>query len=300
MSPEQASGHSVDFRSDQFSLGTILYEMATGARPFARQTSAETLAAIIREDPEDISTRNPRVPAPLRWLIERCLAKDPDERFASTRDLARDLASLRDHLSEASVTEQVAAAPPHVRWRTAVALGATLTVGALLGALLARPRASFDDVKFRRMTFQRGQVVTARFAPDGQSIVYGASWNGGPVEVYTARLDSPESRPLGLTGANVLAVSSTGELALSMGWRFVFGWESTGTLARVPLGGGAPRDVLENVQEADWTPDGSALAIVRDAGARRRLEFPIGKPLYETNGWLRHPRVSRDGKRIAL
>src|SRR5712692_10608216 len=97
MSPEQAAGEKVDFRSDQFSLGTILYEMASCANPFRRDTAAETLTAIIREEPERL---DPSVPAPLRWLIERCLAKDPDARYASTKDLARDLKSVRDHLSE--------------------------------------------------------------------------------------------------------------------------------------------------------------------------------------------------------
>ncbi|HLN58332.1 MAG TPA: serine/threonine-protein kinase, partial [Thermoanaerobaculia bacterium] len=104
MSPEQASGRPVDFRSDQFSLGSILYELATGKRAFQRGTSAETLTAIIREDAEPIGKINASVPAPFRWIIERCLAKDPEERFASTKDLARDLRSLRDHLSETSVS----------------------------------------------------------------------------------------------------------------------------------------------------------------------------------------------------
>src|SRR6185295_729133 len=103
MSPEQASGQPVDFRSDQFTLGAILYEMATGKKAFQRKTGAETLVAIIREEPEALSQAAPQAPGPLRWIVERCLAKDPEERYASTKDLARDLRSVRDHLSEASV-----------------------------------------------------------------------------------------------------------------------------------------------------------------------------------------------------
>jgi eukaryotic-like serine/threonine-protein kinase len=99
MSPEQAGGGSVDFRSDQFALGAILYEMSTNRRAFQRKTGAETLVAIIREEPEPIGQLNPGVPAPLRWIVERCLAKDPEDRYASTKDLARDLKSVRDHLS---------------------------------------------------------------------------------------------------------------------------------------------------------------------------------------------------------
>src|SRR5215471_11582978 len=111
MSPEQASGQPVDFRSDQFSLGSILYEMAAGKRAFQGKTGAETLVAIIREEPEPIGQVNPKAPAPVRWIIERCLAKDPEERYASTRDLARDLRSIRDHLSETSVSTETVAAP---------------------------------------------------------------------------------------------------------------------------------------------------------------------------------------------
>jgi eukaryotic-like serine/threonine-protein kinase len=303
MSPEQASGHPVDFRTDQFSLGTILYEMATGTRPFQRKTSAETLAAIIRDDPEDVAKLNPRTPAPLRWIIERCLAKDPDDRFASTRDLARDLSSLRDHLSETSVSgPALGPAPARSRWlaRAAWAL-AGLAAGWLLGTALARravPEA--PELTFTRLTFRRGAVLSARFAPDGQTVVYGAAWEGAPLEVYSVRMDSPESRSLALPGANILSVSSSGEMAVALGHRFRFGWESAGTLARMPLGGGAPREVLEGVQEADWSPDGGRLAVVRDIGSRRRLEYPAGTVLHETAGWISHARISPDGQTIAF
>jgi eukaryotic-like serine/threonine-protein kinase len=303
MSPEQASGHTVDFRTDQFSLGTILYEMATGIRPFQRKTSAETLAAIIREDPEDVAKLSPRTPAPLRWIIERCLAKDPDDRFASTRDLARDLGSVREHLSETGISgPAVASAPTRWRWLGPAAwTAAGLAAGLALGALLVRrgvPEA--PNLTFTRLTFRRGAVLSARFAPDGQTVVYGAAWEGAPLEVFSVRLDSPESRSLGLPGANILGVSSTGEMAVALGYRFRFGWESTGTLARMPLGGGAPREVLENVQEADWSPDGNRLAVVRDNGNRRRLEYPVGTVLYETAGWISHARVSPDGNSVAF
>src|SRR6266545_2098224 len=124
MSPEQASGKTLDFRSDQFSFGSILYELSTGKRAFQRGTTAETLTAIIREEPEPVGAVNPRAPAPLRWIVERCLAKDPDERFGTTRDLARDLASIRDHLADAVVVsgEAPAAAPVARRIRLCLLL----------------------------------------------------------------------------------------------------------------------------------------------------------------------------------
>src|SRR5438105_15413379 len=119
MSPEQASGRPIDFRSDQFSFGAILYEISTAQRAFRRDTSAETLTAIIREEPRPIAQANPRVPAPLRWIIERCLSKDADRRYASTRDLSRDLATVREHLSELGSGE-TAATPSVVSPETAL------------------------------------------------------------------------------------------------------------------------------------------------------------------------------------
>ncbi|HYX22496.1 MAG TPA: protein kinase, partial [Thermoanaerobaculia bacterium] len=304
MSPEQASGRPVDYRSDQFSLGAILYEMATGRRAFQRKTGAETLVAIMREEPEPLSQAAPRAPAPVRWIIERCLSKDAEERYASTKDLARDLKNLRDHLTETSASGALERAAPGRSRRRGWLLPsiAALLVGAALGTLvlsrLTRPPDS--AIQFQQLTFQRGRVESARFAPDGQTIVYSAAWEGRPLEVFTTRPDSAEFRSLDLPGASLLAVSSQGELAVSLHRHFVIGYEATGTLARVPLAGGSPREVLEGAQDADWSPDGKELAVCRVVGNRSRLEYPIGKVLYEAPGWLRNVRVSPDGKLLAF
>jgi serine/threonine protein kinase/Tol biopolymer transport system component len=306
MSPEQASGQPVDFRSDQFTLGTILYEMATGKRAFQRKTGAETLVAIIREEPEPLSQAAPKAPAPVRWIVERCLAKDPEERYASTKDLARDLKSLRDHLSETSLSASgslQAAEAPRVRrrgWLLPAALALLLGTGLgvlLRSTLLTKPA---PPVEFQRLTFQRGRIPSARFAPDGLTIVYSAAWEGAPLDIYTTRSDSTEFRSLGLPGAELLAVSSTGEIAVALHRRFIVGFEATGTLARVPLAGGAPREILQGVQSADFSPDGKELAVTRVVGNRSRLEYPIGKVVYETPGWLSGIRVSPDGKLLAF
>ncbi len=304
MSPEQASGKALDFRSDQFSFGSILYELSTGKRAFQRSTTAETLTAIIREEPEPVGAVNPRAPAPLRWIVERCLAKDPDERFGTTRDLARDIASIRDHLSDAVVVsgEAQAAAPAARRMRLWPFLfGAGLLAAvALVSFSLGRRAEKTQPPSFRQLTFRRGTISSARFAPDGQTDLYGASLEGKPTEIFVSRPESPESRPFGMPGASVLAVSKSGEMALSLGQHIVAPFTTSGTLARVSVAGGAaPREILEDAQWADWAPDGSNLAIVRDVGGRNRLEFPIGKVLFETAGWISHPRVSPRGDEVA-
>jgi Tol biopolymer transport system component/predicted Ser/Thr protein kinase len=302
MSPEQASGQPLDFRSDQFSFGSILYEMATGRRAFQRKTGAETLVAIIREEPESLAQAAPAAPAPVRWIVERCLAKDPEERYASTKDLARDLKSVRDHLTETSTSVAVAPTPARRRPSRWVAAAALLAAGIAIG-LLARgtiPARTDSPIRFARLTFSRGAVLSARFARDGQTIYYGAAWEGGPLQIYSTRADSAQSRAVELPSADVLAISPAGEMAISLGRHYVVGFEARGTLARVPLGGGAPREVLDNVVDADWSPDGQSLAVARYAEGRYRLEYPIGKVLYQAAAWLSHVRVSPDGKLVAF
>ncbi|MGH9317795.1 MAG: protein kinase domain-containing protein, partial [Thermoanaerobaculia bacterium] len=301
MSPEQASGRPLDFRTDQFSLGSILYELVTGRRPFEGKTGPETLAAIIRQEPTSIEELAPATPAPLRWIIERCLTKDPEERYSATRDLARDLSSLRDHLSEVSAAS-VAAPMARRRGILAAAGWALLAAGlaAFAAFFLGRTSVESPHPSFRRLTFRRGCVFSARFAPDGQTVVYGAAWDGKPVQLFSTRPGSPESLPFSLPSADVLSISSSGELALSLGRHFIDSWETTGTLAQVPISGSAPREVLENVLAADWAPDGIHFAVVRHVGARTSLEFPVGNRLYETSGWISHPRVSPAGDAVAF
>lgn len=293
LSPEQASGTAVDFRSDQFSLGSILYEMLSGRRPFERETGAETLAAIVRDEPERLS---PALPAPLRWIIERCLAKAPGERYASTTDLLRALVRVRDRLIEASPADRPSP------WHRSLAFVATALalVAVVLVFVLARGTSAPASPTFRRLSFRRGTVWSARFAPDGKTVLYGGSWEGAPLEISSTRTDSPEFRSMGLPPGDILSVSSSGELALSLGRRLVVGWETSGTLARVPMAGGAPREILEGVQQADWSPDGKTLAVVRDMGGRRRLECPIGNVLFETPGWIGDPRFGPKGDLIAF
>ena len=173
-----------------------------------------------------------------------------------------------------------------LRAAVAAVLGAAILAAAAPASLLSKKPAPSRRRLSRGSRFRRGLVWSARFAPDGQTIVYGAAWDGAPIELFSPRAESPESRPLGLGSADVLAISPPGEMAISLNRHFVIGWENSGTLAQVPLSGGAPREILENVSEADWSPDGKTLAIVHEVGGKNRLEFPIGKVLYETAGWV--------------
>jgi len=307
MSPEQASGRSLDFRSDQFSLGTILYEMVTGRRAWKRNSAAETLTAIIREEPQPaLEIAAPNTPTALRWLISRCLSKDPEERYASTRDLARDLSTLRDHLSEISGIELSAGSAktkPGSRVRRALLSGA-LAVAALASGLWLRPILRRDEKpalpNWTQVGFRRGIVYSARFAPDGQTIAYSAAFDGDSARIYSTRPTFTETRTLDLPPAKLLAISSRSELAFLRNPSFWTMLVQSGTLARAGLEAGARRDLLDNVLAADWSPDGSQLAVARRVDGKFRLEYPIGRKLYESDQPIGDVRISRDGAWIAF
>jgi eukaryotic-like serine/threonine-protein kinase len=297
MSPEQARGKAVDKRADIWAFGVVLFEMLAGKRLFAGETVSDTLAAVLRQE-IGLESLPAATPAEARRLLSRCLERDPRRRL-------RDIGEARIVLDSPLAPAAESPAEPRRRTpRAAVIAGAAAVLAgiAFAGFLLGRRTSGTpaEDLRMTALTFRRGSVLTARFVPDGGTVIYGATWEGAPTNVYSVRLDTRESRSLGLSGADVLSVSTTGELAVLLGQRFTVGWERTGTLARVPIDGGAPRQVLEDVQDADWSPDGTSLAVVRDTGAKRRLEYPIGHLLYETGGWISHPRVAHDGHRVAF
>jgi serine/threonine protein kinase/Tol biopolymer transport system component len=297
MSPEQVQAGAVDHRSDLFNLGAILYEMLTGQRAFQGSTAVETLNAILKEQP-NLSEDDPKVGPGLTRILRHCLEKDPRERFQSAKDLAFDLEAL-------GLPHQIVGVRPNRRrLKIAFAVVPVLALVLFLAGREIERLRSLPPPSFRQITFRSGNIASGRFTRDrdGQTIVYSAAWEGKPMETFVARADRPESRQLDVPGApstGVLAISAYGELALTLGCELNEG-ECRGTIARMPLAGGAPREVLQDGDSADWDPEGN-LAVVRPYQGRFRVEYPIGKVLYEnTTGWISHLRFSPKGDRIAF
>ena len=323
MSPEQLRGKDLDGRTDLFSFGVVLYEMATGVLPFRGETSAVVTEAILNRVPTAPVKIVRDLPLKLEEIISKALEKDPELRCQTAAELRADLKRLTrnigssrqgaviepaEPLSSSTGTQPALDVGSHSHPRAKNSLRSLLAVLALLIAAglglfagkLYFSAAPLDPPLYRQLTFRRGSIRSARFAPDGQTILYSAAWQGNPTDVFTARPEAPESRSMGLSHTQLMSISSTAEMAVLLNSKAVGAWVTMGTLARAPLAGGAPREVLENVQWADWSPDGSNFAVVRDFGGMNRLEYPIGKPLYQTGGWIGHPRVSPKGDLIAF
>ncbi len=294
MSPEQVRGKPADARSDLFSFGAILYEMLSGKRAFHGESAAETMSAIVKEEPPELTETNRSVPPALERIVRHCLEKNPAERFHSAHDVAFDLEML-------SGTSQTSVRVPPITgglaWRRLSVLlwGLALIITAATAFVIGK-RGQVNPPHFHALSYERGCIPNARFTPDGRSVIYDAAWDGKPVRVFSTPSDSVQPRAFEFEQAHLFAVSPAGEIAVGLSGRLGAHLDVRfATLALAPLAGGAPREMLDNVAEADWSPDGK-LAVVHSVNNHDRVEFPVGHVLYETSGWITSLRISpRDG-----
>jgi eukaryotic-like serine/threonine-protein kinase len=304
MSPEQVRGKDADPRSDLFSFGAVLYEMVSGLRAFKGDSSADILSAILKEEPPDLVEINASVSPALDRIVRHCLEKNPAERFQSAHDLAFDLETLSS-ISRSS--KELPLPPPKTRvwlWPAVIAL---LLVATGVAFLAGHARRATVTPEFHQLTYRSGTIYGARFTNDGNSILYSAAWEASPIELYTSRSDSVEARSLA-PKTLVAAISSKNQLAVLLEPQVISAGSvpiAEGTLALLPLEGGAPRPVLQHVNYADWTPDGSQLAVIRTAEdttlSRNILQFPVDTTIYTPpRGWISHVRFSPDGKYLAF
>src|SRR3974390_2832421 len=268
---------------------------------FRAATDADTQASILREDPPPLSATNASIPRPLEQIVWHCIEKEPQHRFQSASDIGFNLQAIS---ATSSLSGFAVNAPLLLKSRRRL-----LAIVAILGALALAVMASLayqslvppPSPKYQQLTYQEGVVASARFLPDGQTVICAARFNQGN-QVYSIRLDSFGLRSLGIEANQILSVSSKGEVAVLESARRLVGATQLGALARIPLGGGAAKTILNDVQAADWSPDGAALAISHFIPDKHvyRLEYPIGKVLYETAGWIGQLRLSPDGRFIAF
>jgi eukaryotic-like serine/threonine-protein kinase len=301
MAPEQVRGGTVDSRTDIFAFGAVLYEMVSGKRAFRRDTAAETMTAILKEDPPEFSNLAHPVSPGFERIIRRCLEKQPEQRFQSAKDLAFALEALTGTTSKTAAQAALPAAPgrsSRFRWLplATVALIALVAGAAIAWFLHPKPAPA---PSFSRISFQQGVIFRARLSPDDKAVIYSAELEGRPADTYIIRDDYPESVPAGLNGSVVLSISHQGQIAVLVHPRFFAHYEWVGTLAVSPLGGSAPRELLEGVADADWSPDGNEMAVLEFNKGHVRLQYPVGKVLVEGDNWLSDIRVSPNGKYVA-
>jgi serine/threonine protein kinase/Tol biopolymer transport system component len=298
MSPEQLRAKTVDHRSDIFSFGAILYEMLSGKRAFRGETEVDTMTAVLREEPSGVDLEEAAIPAGYQDIVKHCLEKEPENRFQSAKDLGFALQTLLGSSPGTTVVlpKVRAKSPSRLPWALVATLA--LAIAALSIAYLLRPAPTHPS--YTRVTFESGTVYAARFASNGQSVIYSAAWNGKPVQLFSTIGNSLLSQPLSLTNATLLGVSRSNELALVLGANHTGQLETVhGMLAQAPLAGGSPRELLSDVPWADWDSQGK-LAVVHNLEGQSRLEYPMGTALYRCGGWISNVRISPQGDKIAF
>ncbi len=306
MSPEQCRGAAVDARSDIFSFGAVLYEMVSGKRAFRGDTTADTISSILKEEPPDLSASGRDVSPMLERIVHHCLEKDPAARFQSARDVAfalEALSSVSSFAASAVATpaDTTAAPPSRKSWLVASLLGVIAALIVAVAFLIVRVNAPAPEPpSYRQLTFARESIASARFAPDQRTIIYGTARVGTQTELFSLAPDSHAPVSLGLKDVDVESISSTGEMLLIQQRHSLVRVARVGLLARAPLGGAAPRPMMNDVADADWGPD-NQVAVARYVDGHFRIEYPIGHVLYEPSaGYVNNVRVSPKGDWVAF
>ena len=297
MSPEQVRSLPVDARSDIFSFGCILHELATGNRAFQGKSAVDVMSAILNSEPAELSAANAALPPALETITRRCLEKRPEQRFQSASDLAFALRSMAG-VTGSQPSQPGPIVPPRRQWLRA-ALAAAIAIALVAGGYFLRDRTAIRGTPtFERLTFRQGHVSAARFSSDSRNVLYAAAWDGGTNHVYLVTPGNPESRDLQMTDrAQLLSVSAKNDLALLVG---PFGKDGSGTLAQGGVTGGQTRPILEDVFAAEWSPDGSSMAVARKVTGKWHLEYPVGQSLWEGEWPPYGLRISPDGERVAF